>query len=79
MSIWVEVKGSLKGDKLSVRRAITEFFDEVSISQVEPEVIFSYTGEGVSAVAEFEKFLQHLKSRFEHVRYDFDVTVRFLW
>ena len=35
MSLWVDVSGEIRGERLSVRKAINDFFDEVAIDSLQ--------------------------------------------
>ena len=91
MSVWCEVSGQIRmnvSEHCSIREAIRNFFDEVSISTVDSnkvygaivtDVDFCLCAEGIGAAKKIDAFVNMLKAKYPSVRTDLSANIRFFY
>ena len=79
MSLWVDVSGKICGERLSVRKAVNDFFfDEVVIdSSQNDKVSFRFCGDGLTAAKELDRFVKYLRTHHKNCLVDLSASIRF--
>lgn len=91
MSVWCEVVGQITmnvNEHCSIRDAIKESFDEVSMGVVQSnryngtvvtDVNFCFCSEGVHAANKIDMFISNMKTKYKSVRADLTAEIRFFY
>ena len=78
MSLWVDVSGEIRGEHLSVRKAINDFFDEVAIDSLQnDQVSFRFCGDGLTAAKELDSFVKYLRTHHKNCLVDLSASIIF--